>query len=143
MSKWKQGITNKIKSTKIEEKCEFDEYGNQISCHFVPVYTFDHKFAPKCAAPTMVKNRNLYYALRKILKCSTRSKNAEKKKIKDRHLKFVLKEVLKEKNKNKARYENTLEYQLQHQHTRKQDDNVFEDEDISNDISEIVINKFK
>lgn len=135
MSKWKQGITNRIKSTKTEEKCDYDDYGNRMSCYFAPVYTFNHKFAPKCATPTIVKSRNLYYALRKILKCPAKIRSAEKKRIKEKLSKSPQKEILKEKKKIKTRFENTLEYQLFHANRNIQNSGL--DEDISNDISDI------
>lgn len=73
MKSWKQAITNRVRSTKIDKNCTMN--AKTIQCnsnHNDYNYIFDNKLSPRCdGGPTEVKHRSVYYSLRKTLKCVT------------------------------------------------------------------------
>lgn len=72
MTNWKQAITNKVRAKKVNNKCSSESHLYKKNCMSTTTqtYTFEHKIAPICNEPEIVKDRSVYYALRKILKCS-------------------------------------------------------------------------
>lgn len=72
---WKQGITNKKRSGKIPKKCINDLQRGEVRCTGSGneyAYAFDNKLSPRCALPEDMKDRSVYYALRKNTKCTTK-----------------------------------------------------------------------
>lgn len=70
---WKQGVTNKKRAGKIPKKCVNDLQKGEIRCTGNDdeySYVFDNKLSPRCDQPEDMKDRSVYYALRKNTKCS-------------------------------------------------------------------------
>lgn len=132
LKNWRQALTNKFRSKKIENKClENSSKFNKFNCESssIQTYTFDHKLSPKCATPTDLEGKSIYYALRRILQCKSESttikpeKRARKLAIKqkyDRHM-----------NKKKTPNRNSLEFQLFHR--RNYENFQHDDNEISNE----------
>lgn len=74
MRNWKQAITNKVRSKKINNKCSLESRLERTNCvsTSIQTYSFEHKIAPVCNGPMNVKDRSVYYALRKNFKCSSK-----------------------------------------------------------------------
>lgn len=136
LKNWRQGLTNKIRSRKIEHKCSENSLKyNKLACasSAIQTYTFDHKLSPKCATPSNLQGKSVYYALRRFLHCKSETitttttmkpdKRARKIAIKqkyDRHM-----------NKKKTPNRNSLEYQIYHR--RNYENLQRDDNEISND----------
>ncbi|XP_037026204.1 toll-like receptor 3 [Bradysia coprophila] len=72
---WKQGITNKKRAGKIPKKCINDLQRGEVRCTGSgneDAYVFDNKLSPRCGLPEDMKDRSVYYALRKNTKCTTK-----------------------------------------------------------------------
>lgn len=70
---WKQGITNKKRAGKVPKKCIKDLQTGLVRCSGNDdeyAYVFDNKLSPRCAQPEDMKDRSVYYALRKNTKCT-------------------------------------------------------------------------
>lgn len=70
---WKQGITNKKRGGKIPKKCIKDFQTGDVQCTGSDdeySYVFDNKLSPRCDQPEDMKDRSVYYALRKNTKCA-------------------------------------------------------------------------
>lgn len=98
MTTWDPNITNQ-RRTLSQERCirEFHT-GKVVSCRTVDVYKFDHKLAPRCRN---VKNRTVYYALRKELKCISRKRTIKNHPRNIDTAKFNRKYKLLEKKQNR------------------------------------------
>lgn len=88
MLRWKQAITNRIRSTKKDISCHMDST-KTTKCsdnHYEYNYIFDNKLSPRCnGGPTIAQNRSVYYSIRKTLQCTqinTQLKNDKKLSIK-------------------------------------------------------------
>lgn len=122
MREWRQGITNKIKSHKIENKCiekNFKFSKRNCESTSIQAYKFDHKLSPKCAVPANLSGKSVFYALRRVLNCAVPTKvliqkpeaRVKKINIKQKYEKHV-NDI--RKKKQQAAQRNTLEYQLFH-----------------------------
>lgn len=70
---WKQDITNKKRAGKIPQKCVTDLQRGEVHCTGTGdeySYVFDNKLSPRCGQPEDMKDRSVYYALRKNTKCT-------------------------------------------------------------------------
>jgi Leucine-rich repeat (LRR) protein len=145
MKTWRQGLTNKIRLRKVENKCSENALKhNKFNCEGASfqTYKFDHKLSPKCATPANLEGKSVFYALRRVLHCAmpvkvspavkqeTRAKKIALKQKYDRHVNDV------RKKKQQQAQRNTLEYQLFHrrnyENVQMRSGNV--DNDVSNDI---------
>lgn len=115
MRDWKQAITNKIKSSKLENKCNTNSLiDDKKNCESksIQTYVFDHKLSPKCKTPSNLENRSVFYALRKVLKCSPKIISVPTKIPKDQKKAIKVKMIKHEKNNEIKKKQNTLKYQL-------------------------------
>ncbi|KAG5678342.1 hypothetical protein PVAND_008027 [Polypedilum vanderplanki] len=158
MKTWRQGLTNKIRLRKVENKCLNALKHNKLNCEgtSIQTYKFDHKLSPKCATPLNLEGKSVFYALRRVLHCATPAKTASLSKSVEiiktttmkpevRAKKIAIKQKYDKhvndvrKKKQQAAQKNTLEYQLfyRRNYENLQMRNVAADvdnNDISNDI---------
>ncbi|CAG9800066.1 unnamed protein product [Chironomus riparius] len=124
MRDWRQGLSNKIRAHKIENKCSDNaSRHSKFNCESTSMqtYKFDHKLSPKCSTPVNLKDKSVFYALRRVLRCAIPIKvqnttmkpesRVKKINIKAKYEKHV-NEV--KKKKQQIAQKNTLEYQLFH-----------------------------
>lgn len=74
MKNWRQGLTNKFRSRKVENKCSQNALKqNKFGCESASIqtYLFDHKQSPKCESPAILKDKSVFYALRRVLQCKS------------------------------------------------------------------------
>lgn len=74
MNNWKQAITNRIRSNRLQEKCLYNKKtGEKMKCNNNRnefSYIFDNKLSPRCdGGPIDLQYRSVYYTLRKHLRC--------------------------------------------------------------------------
>lgn len=138
MRQWRQGLTNKLRLRKVENKCsENASKHSKFNCESASTqtYKFDHKLSPKCVTPVNLEGKSVFYALRRVLQCvapikiqistttikpEPRIKKIALKHKYDKHVNDM------KRKKQKAAQRNTLEYQLFHRRTYNSD--------VSNDI---------
>lgn len=68
---WNQGLTNSDRKVTKTNKCSYQNY-KDITCKTDKeqiAYIFDNKLSPRCMSPDSMKNRSVYYSVRKNLKC--------------------------------------------------------------------------
>lgn len=140
LKNWRQGLTNKIRSRKIEHKCSENSLKfNKLACESstIQTYKFDHKLSPKCATPANLEGKSVYYALRRVLLCKsdaivpTTTTTTMKPEKRARKLAIKQKYVNHVKSNKKIPNRNTLEYQIFHR--RNYANLQSDDNDISND----------
>ena len=140
MKFWRQSMTNKVRSGKIDNKCSGNLLKhNKLNCDgsTVHTYTFDHKMTPKCKTPTTVDGKSVFYALRKVFDCSAlklvavTEKPMKKIAIKQKYEKFTRDQ---KKKKQKEAERNSLNYQL-FQRRNFENIHTYDNNDLSNDLS--------
>ena len=126
MREWRQGLTNKIRAHKVENKCSDNALRHSKSnCESTSIqtYKFDHKLSPKCAKPSNLNDKSVFFALRRVLQCGVPLKaisSATTIKPELKKKKMILKQKYEKhmneikKRKQLAAQRNTLEYQLFH-----------------------------
>lgn len=142
MKTWRQALTNKVRSGKIENKCSGNTLKHdKLNCDLTTThtYSFDHKLSPKCKTPLNVEGKSVFYALRRILNCAA-SKPAfssvvtempqRKLAIKQKYEKHVRDQ---KKKKQKEVERNSLHYQMFHR--RNYEHLHADNNDLSNDLS--------
>lgn len=142
MKFWRQSLTNKFRSGKIENKCSGNVLKHdRLNCDgsTVKVYTFDHKLSPKCQTPTESAGKSVFYVLRRVLNCAnikrspTAPTESPQKKL---ALKLKYEKHVRDQKKKKT---NTLHYQLfqRRNYENMQTSNLhsIDNNEMSNDLS--------
>jgi Leucine-rich repeat (LRR) protein len=114
MKYWRQALTSKVRTGKIENKCAGKH--DKLNCDgsIVPTYKFDHKLSPKCKSPANVEGKSVFYVLRRVLTCSTVPvPTVTEKPLKKIAIKQKFEKHLREQKKKKQKEDrNSLHYQL-------------------------------
>ncbi len=118
LKNWRQALTNKIRSKKIENKCAENSLKyNKLSCESssTQTYTFDHKLSPRCATPPELEGKSVFYALRRVLQCKSEVTSPTTIKSEKRARKLAIKQKYdRHVNRKKIPNKNSLQYQLFH-----------------------------
>ncbi|XP_063700458.1 protein slit-like [Culicoides brevitarsis] len=74
MTLWRQGVTNKVRVVKpATRKCVVSmESTKKMDCKTIESwveYVYDNKMSPRCASPSEIAGRGVYYAIRRDLRC--------------------------------------------------------------------------
>jgi carboxypeptidase N regulatory subunit len=140
MKFWRQALTNKVRAGKIDNKCSGNALKHdKLNCDgsTIQTYTFDHKMTPKCKTPAFVNDKSVFYALRKVLDCSSLKlpENAvTEKPLKKIAIKQKFEKHIRDQKKKKQKEveRNSLHYQL---FERRNYENIYDNNELSNDLS--------
>jgi hypothetical protein len=84
MLKWKPGVTNMIRRMKKEKKCVKSRDFKDVYCGKTELkaeYIYDNKMSPRCnGGPEKVKDRAVYYAVKRDLMCKPKHEPRDPKK---------------------------------------------------------------
>lgn len=138
MKNWRQGLTNKFRSRKVENKCSDDALSmNKFACesNAIQTYTFDHKQSPKCETPDTLKGKSVFFALRRVLQCKSEIQSTTMKPEKLARKIAIKQKYEKHTNKMKKPVNrNTLQYQLFHHRNYENFKISNNDDDTPNEI---------
>lgn len=144
MKFWRQSLTNKFRSGKVENKCSGNALKHdRLNCDGSTVnnYTFDHKLSPKCQNPAESAGKSVFYVLRRVLNCAslkrlpTATTESPQKKL---ALKQKYEKHVRDQKKKKAS-KNTLHFQLfqrrNYENMQTSDLHSIDNNEMSNDLS--------